>query len=74
MMGDLENTLGEIGAKQWVRNQFVAKLKAFSESGNKDVDKFIAEFNAEIFVNFKKLASAEINDVITRAAQLMEVK
>ena len=70
-MGEFEELLGTTGVEQWVRNKFVKKLAQFSKDKNTDVDKLIAEFNAELLIDFKVVANQAVTNVITRADELL---
>lgn len=72
-MGELEELLAEQGIKQWVKNRFVAKMREFSENRDVDIDKFIAQFNAEILAEFKKEVNEAVDEVIQKASELMKV-
>ena len=73
-MGELEELLAKQGIKQWVKNRFVAKMREFSENKDVDIDKFIAQFNAEILVDFKKEVNETVEEVINRASELLGTK
>lgn len=69
-MGEFEELLGDMGAKQWVRNKFVAQLGDWSKQGKRDVDEFINEFNATILREFKIIAREAVDETIKRATEL----
>lgn len=73
-MGEFEQLLGDLGAKQWVKNKFITKLRDFQTEGNKDVDKFVAEFNQDILQDFKVVAQEAVNEVINKASELLAPK
>lgn len=70
-MDEFEKLLGDMGLEQWVRNKFIGKLADFKQQESTDVDRFIAEFNAEILREFKEVANKAVADVITKASTLM---
>lgn len=70
-MGELEELLGDMGAKQWVKNKFVAKLRDFHKGGRKDVDTFLAEFNKELYEDFKAMTNEVVDEVIKKASVML---
>lgn len=70
-MGELEEIVAEIGVKQWVKNLFVAQLSEFQKAGRKDVDGFMAEFNAKILKEFKEIASQTVDETIKLATKIL---
>lgn len=70
-MGDFEELLGDMGAKQWVKNKFVAQLRAFKTAGSVNVDKFIADFDRNILAEFKVVANEAVDETIKRADELL---
>lgn len=70
-MGELEKLVGDIGAKQWVKNRFIEKLQEYQKAGSKDVDKFILEFNIDIQDEFRTIAKEAVAETLNRASELM---
>lgn len=70
-MGELEQLLGDLGAKQWVKNRFVSKLQEFQQDGNNDVGVFVNEFNREILAEFKEVAKEAVDEVIKKVTEAL---